>query len=150
MGSWNLDGHGVLHIRPSKQDEVERLKDFIREYAEHGSRMIEIETELDPEYYEHQQQHQYSGSSQYGNPLTMLMARYGYYENPFGFARRDYDGFYEDYPPFSPRMEYDNNYNNNGYERNRRGQDEDNGRNYPPEIDGRRGGNRGRGRSSNR
>lgn len=85
-----FDKNGVLHIRPDNYNDVHTLKWFLKEYAEHGIKMIEIETDLDrPE----------QGYAQRSYPQ---------YEDAYGYSNkhREDRGYYRDRPPFSPRSEY--------------------------------------------
>jgi hypothetical protein len=88
-----FDKEGVLNIKPETHSDVMTLKWFIKEFAAHGNRMINIETELDQES-ESQGQEQYY--------------KYTPVENAFGYSPQSKDSWYEDVPPFSPRSFYDN------------------------------------------
>lgn len=95
-----FDESGVLHVKPENYSDVATLKWFINEFAAHGTKMIEIETELDP--------------SDKGRSYRT----YPQYEDAYGYAnkRRQEKGYYKDRPPFSPQMFYDNYPSDNIYE----------------------------------
>jgi hypothetical protein len=84
-----FDKEGILHIRPETHSEAMTLKWFLKEFAVHGARVLNVETEV-------------SEDSQGG----------GSYDRAFGYAQaRSYEPIY-DTPPFSPEMVYDNRISN--------------------------------------
>lgn len=98
---------GVLNICPETQEDVTDLKWFLKEFATHGIRMINVVT--DPS--EEQKSSGDSGRSQQGQNQSydpsQVESAYGYLPYRGEGGRRE-DLWYEDIPPFRTRSYYDN------------------------------------------